>query len=166
MPLFLRRETNNSYWQFHRSPMRHFNAYGTILSMPNTTRKYKFGDVVLVPFRYTDINVHKDRPAAVISTVSYNAEALVISSDAYNNNSIEMIVVIGITGTPDAGELGSIPIRKWQEAGLRRESRIKPVIQTISQGRVIQFLGTLSTTDKNRLRMMLISIISLTKEQP
>jgi mRNA-degrading endonuclease toxin of MazEF toxin-antitoxin module len=38
--------------------------------MPNTTT-YKFGDVILVPFPFTDQTTSKKRPAVVVSTNAY-----------------------------------------------------------------------------------------------
>ena len=39
--------------------------------MPNTT-SYSFGDVVLVPFPFTDQTAAKKRPAVVVSSELYN----------------------------------------------------------------------------------------------
>lgn len=43
--------------------------------MPSTTR-YKRGDVVLVPFPFTDLTSSKRRPALVISPDGFNDQAL------------------------------------------------------------------------------------------
>lgn len=39
--------------------------------MPSTTA-YKFGDIVLVPFPFTDHTTSKKRPAVVVSADAYN----------------------------------------------------------------------------------------------
>lgn len=35
---------------------------------------FEFGDVILVPFPFTDQSTSKKRPAVVISSAAYNAE--------------------------------------------------------------------------------------------
>jgi mRNA interferase MazF len=129
--------------------------------MPNMT-SYEFGDVVLVPFPFADLNTTKQRPGVVISSREYNAEALIISSAVYVNNRIDLILVMGVTGAPE-DRFATVSIVKWFEAGLLRPSRIKPVIQTITQDRVIKRLGKLAIVDKNQLKKMLIEIIGLGK---
>lgn len=46
---------------------------GTTTKMPSTT-SYEFGDVVLIPFPFTDQTTHKQRPAAVVSSAAYNRD--------------------------------------------------------------------------------------------
>ncbi|MBX9641193.1 MAG: type II toxin-antitoxin system PemK/MazF family toxin, partial [Mycobacteriaceae bacterium] len=46
-------------------------ASGTTMTMPPTTR-YSFGDVVLVPFPFTDQSTSKKRPAVVVSSDAYH----------------------------------------------------------------------------------------------
>jgi mRNA interferase MazF len=37
-----------------------------------TTITYELGDVVLVPFPFTDQSAHKRRPAVIVSSAAYN----------------------------------------------------------------------------------------------
>ena len=46
-------------------------ASGTTPTMPNTIA-YSFGDVVLVPFPFTDQTASKKRPAVVVSADAYH----------------------------------------------------------------------------------------------
>lgn len=77
--------------------------------MPNTTG-YSFGDVVLVPFPFTDQSTSKKRPAVVIS------------SDAYHQRRRD-IVVMAITSQIAAAVEASdeVVLDNWHEAGGREK---------------------------------------------
>jgi mRNA interferase MazF len=62
--------------------------------MPSTTA-YSFGDVVLVPFPFTDQTGIKKRPAAVVSSAAYNAQ---------RDDLIIMAVTSQIRAAPAFGE--------------------------------------------------------------
>ena len=67
---------------------------------------YKFGDLVLAPFPFTDQSAFKQRPAVIISTAGYNLNR----SD---------FILMPITSQPGpAGILGEVVIQDWQSAGL------------------------------------------------
>ena len=89
--------------------------------MPNTTG-YSFGDVVLVPFPFTDQTASKKRPAVVVS------------ADAYHQRRPD-VIVMAVTSQilRPAGALGEVLISDWQGAGLPKASLIKPVLTTIEQ---------------------------------
>ncbi len=115
--------------------------------MPPTT-SYSFGDVVLVPFPFTDQAGTKKRPAVVISSAAYNI-------------SRRDIVIMAITSQLRASvELGEALVADWQAAGLLKPSAIKPVITTIEQTLVIRPLGRLSTEDLQVLRNAITQIVS------
>ena len=114
--------------------------------MPNTTI-YRFGDLVLVPFPFTDQTATKKRPAVVVS------------SDGYNNarpDVILMAVTGHLSGYPRIGE---VVVSDWKSAGLLKASTIKPILTTIERTLVIRFLGQLGQQDlsalKGALRMIL-----------
>ena len=87
--------------------------------MPNTTG-YSFGDVVLVPFPFTDQTASKKRPAVVVS------------ADAYHQRRPD-VIVMAVTSQilRPTGALGEVLIGDWQGAGLPKASLIKPVLATI-----------------------------------
>jgi mRNA interferase MazF len=84
--------------------------------MPNTIA-YSFGDVVLVPFPFTDQTASKKRPAVVVS------------ADAYHQVRPD-VIVMAITSQilRPAGALGEVLLSDWHGAGLPKASLIKPVI--------------------------------------
>ncbi|MBE7545684.1 MAG: type II toxin-antitoxin system PemK/MazF family toxin [Candidatus Kuenenia stuttgartiensis] len=95
---------------------------------------YNRGDVVLVPFPFSNQTIIKKRPAVIIS------------SDVYNNTSSD-IVIMAITGKTGNLTIGECLIEDWQSAGLLKPSSIKPAISTIEQSLVLKKLGKLSPKD-------------------
>ncbi len=108
--------------------------------MPNTTG-YSFGDLVLVPFPFTDQTAFKKRPAVVVS------------SDAYHQSQPD-VIVMAVTSQilRRAGAPGEVLISDWQGAGLPKASLVKPVLATIERGLVLRKLGALQAPDIAALR--------------
>ncbi|HEV8718947.1 MAG TPA: type II toxin-antitoxin system PemK/MazF family toxin [Candidatus Binatia bacterium] len=100
---------------------------------------YKFGDVVLAPFPFTDQTTSKKRPAVVVSSAAYHQERL-------------DLIIMAITSQlrPSVG-VGEVVIGDWQAAGLLKPSVIKPVLTTIEKGLVLRKLGRLAETDRQAL---------------
>jgi mRNA interferase MazF len=92
---------------------------------------YEFGDVVLVPFPFTDQTSAKQRPAVIVSKRSYN--------DARRD-----VVAMAITTNLQPGELA---ITDWKTAGLLKPSVVKPIFATFEQAMVRRRLGTLTSSD-------------------
>ncbi len=104
------------------------------------TTKSSFGDVVLVPFPFTDQSGIKKRPAVVVSSQKYNA-------------SRRDIVIMAITSQARQPlSVGEAMVADWQGAGLIRPSVFKPVFTTIEQGLVLRVMGHLLTPDLKTLR--------------
>jgi mRNA interferase MazF len=108
---------------------------------------YAFGDVVLVPFPFTDQSTTKRRPAVVVSSQAYNREW-------------PDIILMAVTGQirPAAG-VGEVTVRDWQAAGLLKPSAIKPVLTTVERGLVIRHLGQLKDQDREALRQAIQAIV-------
>lgn len=102
---------------------------------------FEFGDIVLVPFPFTDQTHHKQRPAVVISPEAYHTA---------RPDVIIMAVTSQIRSTQGFGE---ITIAEWQAAGLLKPSVIKPVLTTIEGSLIIKRLGQLQTDDKQSLNI-------------
>ena len=115
--------------------------------MPNTTG-YSFGDVVLVPFPFTDQSASKKRPAVVVS------------SDGYHQRRPD-VIVMAVTSQilRPAGALGEVLIADWQGAGLPKASLLKPVLATIEQGLILRKLGALQGSDIQSVRSALRQIL-------
>jgi mRNA interferase MazF len=108
---------------------------------------FDFGDIVLVPFPFSDQSANKRRPAAIVSSRAYHQAR----SD---------VVVMAVTSQLRAGDLfGDIPVRDWQKAGLLKPSAIKPVFATIHRSLVLRSLGALQAGDQAALRQALTTIL-------
>ena len=106
--------------------------FGTIQTMLNTT-VYSFGDVVLVPFPFTDQTATKRRPAVVVSSDKYNQA---------RPDLILMAITGHLSGYPRIGE---VVVSDWKEAGLLKTSTIKPIITTVEKNLIVPKVGPTPT---------------------
>ena len=108
---------------------------------------FEFGDVVLVPFPFTNQRASKKRPAVVVSTRAYATA---------RPDLIVMAVTSQVRADPG---LADISITHWQAAGLLKPSVIKPVFATLEQRLVLRRLGALDDDDQIALRRAISEII-------
>ncbi len=101
---------------------------------------YQFGDIVLVPFPFTDQSTTKQRPGVIVSSAAYNR----IRRDV-----ILMAVTSQVRGS---GAFGEVAVEDWQAAKLLKPSAIKPVFATLEQPLIIKSLGKLSPRDCHALK--------------
>jgi mRNA-degrading endonuclease toxin of MazEF toxin-antitoxin module len=114
--------------------------------MPPTT-SYSFGDIVLVPFPFTDQSAAKRRPAVIVSSQAYHAERA------------DLIIMAVTSQARPTPRLGEVPVTDWRAAGLLKPSVIKPVLTTIERSLVIRRLGQLEQKDRQSLKGALGAII-------
>jgi mRNA interferase MazF len=113
--------------------------------MPPTTA-YSFGDVVLVPFPFTDQGGLKRRPAVVVSSAEYHVR---------RRDLMIMAITSQIRPRPLFGE---VTVTDWKKAGLLAPSVVKRVVTTIER-LVLKRLGQLQQADLRSLRANLAAII-------
>jgi len=114
--------------------------------MPPTI-SYNFGDVVLVPFPFTDQTATKQRPA------------IVVSSAAYHRERPDLILMAITSYARPQTAIGEVVIHDWKKAGLIRQSVIKPILTTVERGLVLKRLGHLSLNDQHALKKALFTIV-------
>jgi mRNA interferase MazF len=108
---------------------------------------YSFGDVIVVPFPFTDQSATKKRPAVVVSSAAYHRE---------RPDLILMAVTSQLRPSPTVGE---VAIVHWQAAGLLKPSVIKPLLTTIEARLVLRQLGRLHADDLAALRQVLAAVL-------
>jgi mRNA interferase MazF len=108
---------------------------------------YEFGDVVLVPFPFTNQAASKKRPAVVVS------------SGAYNRAKPDVLVMAITSQLRPGPALAEVWISQWQAAGLIKPSAIKPVFATLEQAMIIRQLGTISKSDQAALKKAIASVL-------
>lgn len=118
---------------------------GIIQTMPPMT-PFEFGDIILVPFPFTDQTTTKKRPAVIISSSVYHAQR-------------PDLVLMAVTSQLRAPARGDVVISEWRAAGLLKPSAVKPVIATIEQNLVIKRLGRLKAVDQQAVRAHLKLIL-------
>ena len=107
----------------------------------------EFGDIILVPFPFTDQTTTKKRPAVIISSITYNAERP------------DLIIMAVTSQLKPSRTIGEVIIQDWRAAGLLKPSAIKPVITTIEKHLVIKAMGQLSSEDNAALKENLKTIL-------
>jgi mRNA interferase MazF len=112
-----------------------------------STINYNFGDVVLVPFPFTDQTAIKRRPAVIVSSAAYHRQ---------RHDFIFMPITSQITSRSIFGE---VAIVHWKEAGLPKPSVTKPILATIEKALVIRQLGKIHQEDMKAIQESLRMII-------
>ncbi|MEA5508479.1 type II toxin-antitoxin system PemK/MazF family toxin [Crocosphaera sp. UHCC 0190] len=108
---------------------------------------YKFGDILLVPFPFTDQTLKKKRPAVVII------------SSPYNQQKPDLIIMPITSQIKLPLTLGELQIIDFLSAGLIKPSVIKPIISTIEKSLVIRKLGQLKNIDCQNFKNIIPVII-------
>ncbi len=105
------------------------------------------GDVVLVPFPFTDLSEVKRRPALVISTGEYNRA----TGD---------LVIAQITSRIRAPQRpGDHHVEKWREAGLVSSSLVRARLTTLQNALLIRVLGRMPAEEMKLIDKALASAL-------
>jgi mRNA interferase MazF len=110
---------------------------------------YERGDIVLVPFPFSDQTTTKKRPAVIVT------------SNNYNEASLDIVIMAVTSQTEKSFDIGECLIKNWKEAGLLKPSTIKPAISTIERKLVLKKLGMLSPDDLASLDSALKELLSM-----
>ncbi len=111
------------------------------------TMPFEFGNVVLVPFPFTNLAAFKQRPAVVVS------------SRIYNDAKPDIVIMPVTSQLRSVSSLGEVLIGEWRQANLLKPSVIKPVFATLEQRLVIRSLGILQAQDQASLRAAIATVL-------
>ena len=114
--------------------------------MPSMTT-YNPGDILLVPFPFTDQTSAKQRPAVVLSSAPYNRN---------HSDVILAPITSKINRTTD-----EVIVSKWQSAGLIKASAVKPILASFETSLVRRQLGALTQPDLQATRDLFRRILAL-----
>ena len=107
------------------------------------------GDVLLVPFPFSDLSTTKVRPSVIVSSPLYHL----------NEPDLLLAAITSKITTPPGPF--DYELKDWPAAGLRYRSAFKPVLFTLDPIRVIHRVGALTAADLAevdlRLRLALFS---------
>ena len=107
---------------------------------------YQRGEVVAVPYDYSNLMAGKVRPAVIVS------------SDAYNRNRPD-VVAAGISSqVAKAGDYDHV-LADWPAAGLRYPSLVRGRLLTIEQSLIRSTVGRLSRRDLASIEAKLASFL-------
>jgi mRNA interferase MazF len=93
------------------------------------------GDVVLVPFPFSDLSTTKVRPA------------IVVSNDLYHTTEPDLLLAALTSKVGTATGPFDYVLDDWRAAGLRYPSALKPVLFTLDPAHVVYRIGALTSAD-------------------
>ena len=102
-------------------------------------RTFSPGDVVIVPFPFTDREAAKRRPALVCSSAAFNRQA-------------RHVVLAMITTSTHSAWPGDVPIRDLDAAGIPAASVVRWKLFTLDASFVLRRAGALSARDRTACR--------------
>ncbi len=108
---------------------------------------YDFGDVVLVPFPFTDQTGGKQRPSVVVNSARYQRERP------------DLILMPITSQNQKSTRFGDVHITDITAAGLLLPGIIKPILFTMEAKLIRKSLGRLADDDQRTLRHCIALLI-------
>ena len=114
--------------------------------MPISSPTYQCGDVVVVPFPFSDKLAGKRRPALVVSSAGVAADGLVW--------------LVMITSAKHSAGAFDCAISDLQKAGLTKPCLVRPTkITALEPSRILRFSGRLAAAETNRALATVRSLV-------
>jgi mRNA interferase MazF len=110
---------------------------------------FRRGDVVLVPFPFTDLSGDKTRTAVIVSgKIIHQATRDVILAEITSHFSAPL-------------RANSCLLNDWQTAGLKKPSVAKAVLFTLKITRILHRVGTITPPDMASVDKLLLTALEL-----
>jgi len=122
------------------------------MHMPTSEPPFQPGDIVVVPFPYSDRFAEKRRPALVVSGAQVQAQGL--------------IWLAMITSAKQSAFAFDHPIRALAETGLAAASIVRPLkLACIEPSRIVRRAGQLNTREATEIFAVLHTLIGFSQPQ-
>jgi mRNA-degrading endonuclease toxin of MazEF toxin-antitoxin module len=105
------------------------------------------GDVVIAPFRFSDLDLWKGRPVLVVSHGDYHRQT-------------DHLIVLMITGAKNSQWGDDVAIDQWEQAGLKRRSTVRFRLASVATATVTQRLGKVDNAILTRVSETLVRLIT------
>lgn len=116
------------------------------MKKPSST--YKQGDILVLPFPFTDSAQAKKRPVVVLS-----------DQKEFHNNSSHCIVAM-ITSAKKSSWHSDVIIKDLEKASLKTDCLVRMKIFSIDQSLILYAMGSLSKADLQRVLIQVKAIFS------
>ena len=100
-----------------------------------STTTFSRGDIVVVPYPFSELNIIKNRPALVLSTDEFLA----------GRHDVVIAAITSRVRTPPL--YGDYVLRDWREGGLIRPSVVTGLLRTAKTYRILRKIGAISPHD-------------------
>jgi mRNA interferase MazF len=110
---------------------------------------FQRGDVVLIPFPYSDLTARKTRPAVVVSDAVYHSARS------------EFLLAYISSQLSSANEAIDYVLQDWRSTHLLKPSFVRPKIAAIEPSLVVHQVGSLSAQDLSEVDRRLRIALSL-----
>ena len=109
---------------------------------------FEKGDIVLLPFPFTNLKTTKRRPALVISPRVYN-----LSGDS---------TVLFMTSNVNAPRKeGDVELKEFKEAGLPKPTLVRMKFVTIANALMLKKLGVIQDSDMKRIKAQVMKFFGM-----
>lgn len=106
------------------------------------------GDIVLLPFPFTNLKTTKRRPGLVISPKVFNKSG-------------DTTILLMTSNTATLPREGDVLVQKYKEAGLPKPTLVRMKFVTIANALILKRIGKLPTADMKRVKAQVMRFFGM-----